>query len=80
VLGNEASTREESHSVETDGLLEYPHYTRPAEFRGKGVPEELLSGHHAHIEKWRRQEAERRTQERRPELFARYEAKKREPG
>jgi tRNA (guanine37-N1)-methyltransferase len=77
VLGNEASTREESHSEDTQGLLEYPHYTRPAEFRGKGIPEALLSGHHAQIEKWRRAEAERRTKERRPDVFVRYEAKKR---
>jgi tRNA (guanine37-N1)-methyltransferase len=73
VLGNEASTREESHAEETMGLLEYPQYTRPAEFRGAGIPDVLMSGHHAEIEKWRRIEAEKRTRERRPDLFARYE-------
>jgi tRNA (guanine37-N1)-methyltransferase len=73
VLGNEASTEEESHAPEV-GLLEYPQYTRPAEFRGAGIPEMLTSGHHAEIAKWRRAEAERRTAERRPDLWARYEA------
>jgi tRNA (guanine37-N1)-methyltransferase len=67
VLGGEASTREESHS---SGLLEYPHYTRPPEFRGWRVPDILLSGNHAEIARWRRKEALRRTRERRPDLFA----------
>ena len=67
VLGGEASTLEESHS---SGLLEYPHYTRPPEFRGWRVPDVLLSGNHAEIAKWRRKEAIRRTKERRPDLFA----------
>jgi tRNA (guanine37-N1)-methyltransferase len=67
VLGGEESTLEESHS---NNLLEYPHYTRPAEFRGWGVPEMLLSGHHANIARWRRKEAIRRTRDRRPDLFA----------
>jgi tRNA (guanine37-N1)-methyltransferase len=62
----EESTREESHSSH---LLEYPHYTRPAEFRGWRVPDVLLSGHHAEIAKWRREEALRRTRERRPDLL-----------
>jgi tRNA (guanine37-N1)-methyltransferase len=66
VLGGEASTLEESHS---SGLLEYPHYTRPPDFRGWRVPEVLLSGNHAEIEKWRRKESLRRTKERRPDLF-----------
>lgn len=66
VLGHEASTVEESHSA---GLLEYPHYTRPPEFRGWGIPEVLLSGHHGEIAKWRRREALRRTLERRPDLL-----------
>ena len=70
VLGNEESTREESHSPDTEGLLEYPQYTRPAEFRGDGVPAELLSGNHAQIAAWRKQQAERRTAERRPDLLA----------
>ena len=51
------------------GLLEYPHYTRPAEFRGMKVPEELLSGDHAAVAKWRREQAERRTIDRRPDLL-----------
>jgi len=52
------------------GVLDYPHYTRPAEFRGLEVPGVLLSGHHAEIERWRRREALRRTMERRPDLLA----------
>jgi tRNA (guanine37-N1)-methyltransferase len=75
VLGNEASTREESHSPETHGLLEYPQYTRPAEFRGQPVPEALVSGNHAKIERWRREQSEQRTKQRRPDVFARYEAR-----
>jgi tRNA (guanine37-N1)-methyltransferase len=71
VLGNETSTAEESHAPDV-GLLEYPQYTRPAEFRGAGVPEALLSGHHAEIAKWRRAQAEARTRTRRPELYERY--------
>jgi tRNA (guanine37-N1)-methyltransferase len=73
VLGNEASTREESHSKETHGLLEYPQYTRPAEFRDARVPEPLLGGNHAEIERWRTEHAVARTRERRPDLFARFE-------
>jgi tRNA (guanine37-N1)-methyltransferase len=72
VLGNEASALEESHSPETGGLLEYPHYTRPSEFRGVGVPEILMSGHHAQIARWRREQAIARTQARRPDLWARF--------
>jgi tRNA (guanine37-N1)-methyltransferase len=64
------STLEESH---TAGLLEYPHYTRPPEFRGWGVPDILLSGNHAAIARWRRKEALRRTRDRRPDLLARAE-------
>jgi len=66
VLGSEASPLEDSHVT---GLLEYPQYTRPAVFREWAVPEVLLSGNHAQIAKWRRQQAIRRTQERRPELL-----------
>jgi len=66
VLGNEQSAVTDSFS---DGLLEYPHYTRPAEFRGWKVPDALLSGHHAEIEKWRRRQSLQRTLERRPELL-----------
>ena len=66
VLGNAHSAVEESH---TSGLLEYPHYTRPAEFRGVSIPDILLSGHHAKIAQWRQREAVRRTLERRPDLL-----------
>ncbi|HLJ80334.1 MAG TPA: tRNA (guanosine(37)-N1)-methyltransferase TrmD, partial [Ktedonobacterales bacterium] len=62
------STEEESHAA---GLLEYPQYTRPPEFRGWRVPEPLLSGNHAAIARWRRKEALRRTRARRPDLLAR---------
>lgn len=64
----EGSASEESHS---NNLLEYPQYTRPPEFRGWGVPDVLLSGHHANIVRWRRKEAIRKTRQRRPDLFAR---------
>jgi tRNA (guanine37-N1)-methyltransferase len=74
VLGNEASTIDESHSPATGGLLEYPHYTRPVEFRGARVPEILQGGHHADIAKWRREQAIARTRERRPDLWARFES------
>lgn len=66
VLGGEESTLEESHS---GGMLEYPHYTRPPDFRGWRVPDVLLSGNHAQIARWRRKEAIRRTKARRPDLF-----------
>jgi tRNA (guanine37-N1)-methyltransferase len=66
VLGGDESTVEESHS---GGLLEYPHYTRPSEFRGWHVPDMLLSGNHAEIARWRRKESLRRTRARRPDLF-----------
>lgn len=66
VMGKEASGSEESFE---NGLLEYPHYTRPREWEGRGLPEALLSGDHARIAKWRRQEAERITRERRPDLL-----------
>ena len=69
VLGNEASTEEESHSPATFGLLEYPQYTRPAEFRGWEVPDVLLSGHHAQIAAWRRAQRLERTRARRPDLL-----------
>lgn len=74
VLGNEASTHEESHSPESGGLLEYPQYTRPVEFRGERVPEVLSSGNHADIAAWRREESMRRTEARRPDLMARARA------
>ena len=66
VVGEPASLAEESF---TTGMLDYPHYTRPAEFRGMSVPEVLLSGDHASIERWRRDEALRRTRARRPDLL-----------
>ena len=62
-----ASVAEESHR---DGLVEYPHYTRPATFRGLAVPQVLLSGHHANVARWRREESIRRTARRRPDLLA----------
>jgi tRNA (guanine37-N1)-methyltransferase len=66
VLGSEASATDNSHAT---GLLEYPQYTRPAVYRGWPVPQVLLSGDHAQIAKWRREQAIRRTLERRPELL-----------
>jgi tRNA (guanine37-N1)-methyltransferase len=77
VLGNEASTIDESHSPETGGLLEYPHYTRPAEFRGARVPEVLAGGNHAEIARWRREQAVARTRERRPDLWEAFLARER---
>ena len=67
VMGNTTSADDESFA---DGLLEYPQYTRPAEFRGWGIPDVLLSGHHAEIAKWRRSQRLLRTRERRPDLLA----------
>ncbi|MCI5944029.1 MAG: tRNA (guanosine(37)-N1)-methyltransferase TrmD [Eubacterium sp.] len=66
VLNNDESAEFESFH---DNLLEHPHYTRPVEFRGKRVPDVLLSGHHANIEKWRREQSLKRTLERRPDLL-----------
>ena len=66
VLGDQDSAREDSFS---QGLLEYPQYTRPAEFRGMKVPEVLLSGNHAEIARWRAEQARLRTKERRPDLL-----------
>jgi tRNA (guanine37-N1)-methyltransferase len=66
VLGDDQSAADESFSA---GLLEYPHYTRPADFRGWKVPDILLSGHHAEIEKWRRETALARTRLNRPDLL-----------
>jgi tRNA (guanine37-N1)-methyltransferase len=67
VLGSSESALDESHA---GGLLEYPHYTRPAEFRGWQVPDVLLSGNHAEIARWRRRQALERTRQRRPDLLA----------
>ena len=71
VVGDPASLEDESFER---GLLAYPQYTRPAEWEGRAVPEVLLSGHHERIRKWRRDEAEKATRERRPGLWARYQA------
>lgn len=68
VLGNEASAEDESFE---HGLLEHPHYTRPPRFRGMDVPEELLEGDHARVQRWRRKMSLRRTLRRRPDLLAR---------
>ena len=65
-LGYDRGAEEDSHAT---GLLEYPQYTRPADFRGWVVPEVLLSGHHARVARWRRQQALRRTWERRPDML-----------
>jgi tRNA (guanine37-N1)-methyltransferase len=64
--------REESHERDSfeDGILDHPHYTRPAEFRGMAVPEVLLSGNHAEVERWRRAAAEAKTRRNRPDLLA----------
>jgi tRNA (guanine37-N1)-methyltransferase len=69
VMGNADSLEEESHA---NGRLEYPHYTRPREFRGLGIPDVLLSGHHAEIDRWRRRESLRLTRDRRPDLLDRH--------
>lgn len=69
VLGNETSAVTDSFST---GLLEYPHYTRPAKFRDWEVPEVLISGHHENIEKWRRKQSLLRTWTKRPDLLASY--------
>jgi tRNA (guanine37-N1)-methyltransferase len=66
-MGNPASLVEESHGE--DGLLEYPVYTKPASWRGREVPPVLLSGNHAAIATWRREQALERTRQRRPELL-----------
>ena len=73
VLGNQASAVDESHS---DGLLEHPQFTKPASWQGLDIPEVLLSGNHAKIAQWRREQAERLTAMRRPDLWAAYQARK----
>lgn len=75
VLGNESSAVTDSFST---GLLEYPHYTRPVQFRGWEVPDILLSGHHANIEKWRKRMAIERTWRKRPDLLEHYPLSKEE--
>nr|Q1GDC3.2 RecName: Full=tRNA (guanine-N(1)-)-methyltransferase; AltName: Full=M1G-methyltransferase; AltName: Full=tRNA [GM37] methyltransferase [Ruegeria sp. TM1040] len=73
VLGNQASTEEESFS---SGLLEHPQYTRPADWKGRAIPDVLMSGHHGKIAEWRQDMSEKITQERRPDLWAAYQARK----
>lgn len=68
-LGDALGAHQDSHSAGTDGLLEGPHYTRPHTFRGEIVPDVLLSGHHAQVARWRREESLLRTLQRRPELL-----------
>jgi len=70
VLGCSESAEDESHSG--DGLLEYPQYTRPADFRGMSVPPVLLSGHHANIVNWRNEQSLQKTQQNRPELLGKH--------
>ncbi len=72
VLGNAASTEEESFS---EGLLEHPQYTRPAEWQGRPIPDVLLSGNHGAVAGWRREQAEKLTQERRPDLWQAFRSK-----
>jgi tRNA (guanine37-N1)-methyltransferase len=72
VLGNQASTEEESFS---SGLLEHPQYTRPAEWKGRKIPDVLMSGHHGKIEQWRQDMSAEITKARRPDLWAAHEAK-----
>lgn len=69
VLSSEGSFSDESHF---NGLLEYPQYTRPADYEGKLVPDVLLSGHHANIEKWRHEQSIERTRIKRPDLYEKY--------
>ncbi|NAZ37969.1 tRNA (guanosine(37)-N1)-methyltransferase TrmD [Rubellimicrobium sp. CFH 75288] len=76
VLGNHRSAEDESFS---SGLLEYPQYTKPPVWQGRAIPEVLLSGHHARIDAWRREEAERLTQERRPDLWRAHLARRGRP-
>jgi tRNA (guanine37-N1)-methyltransferase len=78
VMGNNTSSDSESFS---DGLLEYPQYTRPADFEGRTIPEVLTSGDHAKVAAWRRAEAEKLTKERRPDLWTAWQrAQKRDKG
>jgi len=76
VMGKEASGAEESFS---EGLLEYPHYTRPALFEGQSIPEVLTGGDHGKVRAWRRAEAERLTKTRRPDLWAAYQNRPKNP-
>lgn len=80
VLGNPGSATQESHSPAIDGMLEYPQYTRPVEYRGHRVPDVLQGGNHALIEAYRRARAAERTSERRPDLWERARKRQRERG
>lgn len=73
VLGDPSGAEDDSHA---SGLLEYPHYTRPPEYRGWQVPDVLVSGNHAHISQWRRQQSLLRTLKRRPDLLEKFELTK----
>ena len=73
VLGNQASTEEESFS---SGLLEHPQYTRPAEWKGRKIPDVLMSGHHGKIARWRQEMSEEITRARRPDLWEAYQRKR----
>ena len=75
VLGDDASAQQDSFVT---GLLDCPHYTRPEFYNGEGIPEVLMSGHHAEIEKWRLKQSLGRTAERRPELLAQRQLTKQE--
>ena len=75
VLGDPTGAQDDSHSM---GLLEYPHYTKPPEFRGGQVPEVLLSGNHARIERWRREQALQRTLDKRPDMIEKAELSEQE--
>jgi len=75
VLGDPTGAADDSHAM---GLLEYPHYTRPPEFRGCAVPDVLLSGHHGEVDRWRREQALLRTLERRPDLLLQAELTKKD--
>ena len=75
VLGKDESFEDESFS---EGLLEYPQYTRPVEFMGRKVPDVLLSGHHGNVDKWRKEQMLIRTYEKRPDIFEKYEMDKKE--
>jgi tRNA (guanine37-N1)-methyltransferase len=77
VLGNADSLNEESFS---NGLLEYPQYTKPQNWQGREVPEVLLSGHHAKIAEWRKAESEKLTKTRRPDLYEKYLANNEKKG
>jgi len=76
ILGNAASTEEESFS---EGLLEHPHYTRPAQWEGRAIPEVLTSGNHGAVARWRREQAEAVTRARRPDLWEDYLGRRDEP-